>query len=65
MTECKSAGRPTVQEDKDGGPGYFAFTIFNMNWWMVKQSCPEYTPPGFTTSSNEDQIPPESFKALQ
>lgn len=32
---------------------------------MVKQSCPEYTPPGYSTSSNEDQIPPDIFQELK
>jgi len=56
---------PTVQADENGAPGAWAFTIFDYNWWMVKQSCPEYTPAGYTTSSNEAQIPPEIFDILK
>ena len=54
-----------MQEDEDGAPGHFAFTIFNFNWWMVKVSCPEFTPEGYSPSSGEDQIPPEIFQKLK
>jgi len=54
-----------VQADENGAPGAWAFTIFNYNWWMVKQSCPEYTPAGYTTSSGEAQIPPEILDVLK
>ena len=64
-TSLYSAGRNSVESDENDSPGQMAFTIFNINWWMVKVSCPEFTPAGMTKDTDEAQIPPDIFQKLK